>query len=602
MYVNRAVFTDNSYGISINAVNRATVLSSEFYLGFNAAEGEECDGKSAAYGIDMTECTGFAIEENKFFKAVGAPLGNYIGVRTKDCQTTSTLYLNEYSGISIGNIAEGNNRPLSSNNGVTYFCNQNAENNYDFYVSGEESTVSGFIGWYDNPSGNKLSSDATVQFQNDNIYSSIIYFFNENEPDEVLSNYSQGVFIYPLNDENTCPSHYGGGGSGGRITLTEGEKLAKEAEYYQAYNDYNSVESLYYSLVDGGNTEALKTDVELSWPQDMWELRAELLGKSPHLSQEVLITAADKTDVLPESVLFEILSANPDELKKEELMAYLEDKENPLPQYMINILRQLANGFSYKAVLQSEMAKHHASKVWAAQDIIRSILSEESPDLTALRNWLDNIGGLESDKQIVSTYIQEGDYTSAEDLLAMIPSLYQLTGEELSAFNDYKSVQEILIDMEQENRTIYDLTSQEQDIVTNLANNGLGTAKTIAQGMLQYAYGEVYCNCPGLPENIQLKSTSTEIDKDNFAKAMGLEISVDPNPAGEWTAIDYSLPLSESIGIIEITDNMGRSIQQIKLDLQKGQHVLDTRSYTPGVYYYTIRSGELQRSGKLIIQ
>ncbi len=90
----------------------------------------------------------------------------------------------------------------------------------------------------------------------------------------------------------------------------------------------------------------------------MWELRAELLGKSPHLSKEVLMTAADKTDVLPESVLFEILSANPDELKKEELIKYLEDKENPLPSYMIDILRQLANGSTYKTVLLSEISKH----------------------------------------------------------------------------------------------------------------------------------------------------------------------------------------------------------------------------------------------------
>ena len=55
--------------------------------------------------------------------------------------------------------------------------------------------------------------------------------------------------------------------------------------------------------------------VETAWPNDMWELRAQLLQGSPHLSKEVLKKAADRTDVLPESIIFEVLSTNPDELK-----------------------------------------------------------------------------------------------------------------------------------------------------------------------------------------------------------------------------------------------------------------------------------------------
>ncbi|MBK7031451.1 MAG: hypothetical protein IPH45_20660 [Bacteroidales bacterium] len=82
----------------------------------------------------------------------------------------------------------------------------------------------------------------------------------------------------------------------------------------------------------------------------MWALRAELLGVSPHLSEEVLRKVADKTDIFTEAVIFDILAANPDELKKEELFQYLENKENPLPTYMIGYFtpgcqgRNLSNG------------------------------------------------------------------------------------------------------------------------------------------------------------------------------------------------------------------------------------------------------------------
>ena len=598
--VKNAVFNNNSYGIMLSSVDYATLLFNKFYLGeANAHEEELCDGKSAAYGIDMTNCIGFAVEENKFFKAEGAPLGNYIGIRVTDCPTESEIYLNEFYGVSVGNQAEGYNRPEASINGVSYICNRNYYNNYDFYVA-DESVIAQDIGGYEEASGNKVSSNAEFQFQND-YTSAILYFYNQNEPDEVLSLFSDYVLPIAISNGNTCPSHFGSGGTDGGVVLTDSEKQAKEAEYLQELNDYNGVQALYTSLLDGGNTEALKTDVETSWPDDMWELRAELLGKSPHLSKEVLIKVADKTDVLPESILFEILSANPDELRKEELIKYLEDKNQPLPQYMIDILRQLANGTTYKTVLLSEMASHHSKMVNAAQDIIRSIINEDEPDMNELRNWLDNIGTIEADKQIIDTYISEGNYVQAQSLIDMLPGLYDLSDEELEKYNDYKLYKQILIGLAQENRTIFGLTETELSSLESLAETGIGSAKTLAQGVLEFAYDYDYCNCPDLPEGIGLKSSSG-IDMDKLAQAMGLDIVAEPNPTSTWAAFDYSLPPYETTGVIEITDNFGKVKEIINITQQKGQYILDTRNYKTGIYYYTLKCSDLHHTGKLIVK
>ena len=599
IYVGNAEFNDNSYGISLSIVNNATILFNNFYLGGAGDDQiEECGNRASSYGIYMDNCTGFAIEENYFTKAQGAPLGNYIGIMVTDCPSESdVIYLNEFNGLSVGIQAEGENRSDPNNyfTGVTYLCNQNANNNYDYYVA-DISIVGGYMGGYDNPSGNTLSPNAQVQFQND-YTDAIHYFYNQNEPDEVLSLFSYYVFPVAINYENTCPSHYGGGVS---VVLTPEQRQQTEQDFATYLTDYNNVKALFDNLIDGGNTEALQSEVEMSWPNDMWELRDELLGKSPHLSKEVLMAVADKTDVLPESVIFEILSANPDELRKEELMSYLENKEQPLPQYMIDILRQLANGISYKTVLLSEMSSYHAKKVSADQDIVRSILNEEELDVEELRNWLDNIGGMEADKQIIETYMMEGDYNSAQSLLDMLPALYELSGDELQKYNDYKSLKQLLMNLSQQDRTIFDLDETELATIVNLAEYGNGSAKTSAQGILEFAYGYNYCNCPVLPENIQLKSST--IDMENLAKAKGLEISAEPNPAGTWSAFDYTLPLSETEGIIEITDNSGRTLQHIIVTQQKGQYVLDTRNYKSGIYYYTLSSGNLQRTGKLIVK
>jgi len=603
--VKNAEFHNNSNGIVLTGANNASLLFNEFELGeSDDNDAVLCDSKSSAYGIDLTDCMGFAVEENNFSKAEGAPLGNFIGIRVTDCPCESdVIYKNSFDGVSVGDQAEGDNWTGEQTSGITYFCNENIGNSCDFYVA-ELSKIATYQGYYDEATGNTLSSDAVVQFQNDSPENPIIYFFNQAQPDEVLSLYSNGVFPNSTDDNNTCPSNYGGIGRDDNqknLVLTPEQKLGAEQDYLANLTDYNNVKALFDNLKDGGNTEATLTDVATAWPNDMWELRAKLLGDSPHLSMEVLKAAADKTDVLPESVLFEILSANPNELKKEELIKYLEDKQNPLPAYMVDILRQLANGNSYKTVLLSEMAAYNAKKVGAAQDIVRSILNSDEPDICELRNWLDNIGSMEADKQIIGTYIAEGDYTSAQSLMDLLPSLYELEGDALLAYNDYKTFTGLMMDLEQDDRTIYGLSDTELATVVDLAENGYGSAKTSAQGLLEFAYGYDYCNCPDLPEGIGLKS-SNSIDMDKLAQAKGLDINVEPNPTSTWAAFDYSLPLTATEAVIQITDNSGKTVQQVNIDQQQGQYVLDTRNYKAGIYYYTIICGDLQRTGKLIVK
>ncbi len=66
-----------------------------------------------------------------------------------------------------------------------------------------------------------------------------------------------------------------------------------ELEYADGLADFNSVETLYNSLLDDGNTQAEIASLQAATPADMWTLRSKLLGTSPHLSDEVLKQMAD---------------------------------------------------------------------------------------------------------------------------------------------------------------------------------------------------------------------------------------------------------------------------------------------------------------------
>ena len=59
------------------------------------------------------------------------------------------------------------------------------------------------------------------------------------------------------------------------------------------------------------------------------QLRDELLSASPYLSDTVMVNAAEKEEVLPNSIVTEVLSANPQSAKAENVLSTLNARSNP---------------------------------------------------------------------------------------------------------------------------------------------------------------------------------------------------------------------------------------------------------------------------------
>ncbi|MDD4604547.1 MAG: T9SS type A sorting domain-containing protein [Bacteroidales bacterium] len=604
--VNHAIFTDNSYGVKLSAVSNARIIFSEFHIGPNT----NCP-TFTGIGVELDQCNGYSIEENTFTDSNTWPIGaNFIGVRVIGPETSSSILYNEiyhnyFDGITAGNVAESTNRSnVYPFTGLCYICNRNQPNvNYDFYIK------SGGIAMYQGsatvPAGNIFAHTNYNPFSDLNNQGSLpidYTYWGGNcgslgVPGEQPL-YTNNVYIASSSNQNPCLPHYGSGTQ--TVKLTDEQIAGYEQQFANSSVEYDNVRELYEILKDGGSTETLEDDIINSTPSQTMELRNELLGNSPHLSREVLETASDKFDVLPDAILLEILSANPDELRDEDLLTYLANRNPPFPNYMIELLRAIASDTTYKTTLQKQLKSLDADKTKAVYALLRDMLNDTTVELSVVRNWLDNLQNLQADYQIIDSYLQQGNTTSAMALVNLLPQLYAMDTNDINEYNLYKDLKTLQSDMINEGKNIYQLTQTQMAVLQDIAQNSTGLAGIQAQNILSFGYGFAYLNCAAITDDPVIKSA-----KKDRTKLMKLvyepQVSVYPNPAHDWVSFTYTIPNTLDNSSLKIIDLKGHLVTTLSVKSSKGELVWDTRKVIPGTYCYTLTNGNCSTSGKVIV-
>ena len=590
--VKNSVFYNNACGIYALNSGYGIIVDNDFTV--------DC-GWDCNFGIYTDEVSGFCIEDNTFHpKTVNT--GSPYGIEIVNSQGINDVYNNDFRNLRCGNVALGSNigNMTSPNDalGLTYSCNTNTGNVIDFCVLKDGNT------------GDIASSQGSTTLPAGNTFSGSQYHFYNDGVNPIDYYYSNGLGQMPsllyrvgangTQSTNSCLSHYSGGGS---VSKTASEKAALVSDYLSARSTYNSLLQLYESRIDGGSTPTQVADINSATPSDMWQLRAQLLGLSPYVSGEVLTTAADRYDVFTDPVLFEILAANPDELKKDTLISYLESKEHPLPTYMTDLLRQMASGFTARTALQAQMAQYRHTYSLAAGDIVRSCLNDSVTDLAELRTWLGNMDDMASDRMIVASYLQEGDSTNAFTLANMLPELYNLQGDALADHLDYMRLIGLYQTLNREHRSVFELTDTEIALVNGIASSGIGTSQAMADALLE-GISEDHLrsySCPTMPGNNNGNRGDVGLVDASMNKALGFTVSVSPNPATTWTTITYTLPADATKANIILTNTLGITVATYNLSGNDLQKVLDLRSLASGVYTYTVSCGKHSQTGKLVI-
>lgn len=589
--VRKSVFNNNDFGIYAINTGYATILNNSFSISSTG----DC-----SFGIFADGVTQFCIEENSF-QPYGTGSGDTYGIGIFNSCRNNDVYLNTFSGLTCGNLAVGTNTSkdlfssrVSRIDGLTYHCNQNSGNLIDFYVL-KQNGNGGILpvqGSASVPAGNTFDGSG-YHFYNDGD-GVIDYYYNSTASHEV----PDASLLYRVNrtattNQNGCETHYG------TLTKSADEKAALANDYLAARNIYSSLSRLYTTRIDGGSTAAEVADLLSATPSDQTRLRDKLLRHSPYLSQEALTTAADRHDIFPDPDIFEILAANPDELKKDTLIRYLEGKTHPLPDYMIDLLRQIASGVTERTALTAQMARYCHDYSLAAGDIVRSVLNDSVANPQELRTWLGNMGDIASDRMAVASFMQENEYENAFELANLLPDLYELSGGELEDHSDYMRLLTLYRTLRESNRTTAQMTDGESRMVDSIANQGHGTSQSMAKAIIMGNSGEPGTRyaCPDIPRPNRTKGYSS-IDENGTTD---FSVAITPNPARSQASVIYTLPNETSQASLVFTNALGVRVISTELEGDRGEKTVNFGELPSGIYSYTARCGNSVLNGKIMV-
>lgn len=422
---------------------------------------------------------------------------------------------------------------------------------------------------------------------------SIVYLHNGGTTQPL--NYQGLVTLQSISTNNSCPTSFGGG------IVIEPFSFALDSlntELVGLSTSYNDLNFAYRSLIDDGNTEQFKANIEMNWSNDAWVLRDKLLENSPYLSSEVLLEAA-KQNVLPNGMLLEILLANPDATRGEKFIKDLEEStQYTFPEYMLDYIRGSYNSRTLRTDMEGQLSTIH-SELSNTRNWIKHLTKSKEE-----RTYEDGLNVVKMGDEIYSKvglmdfYIENNEFIKADSVLNAVQSdeKYEEDLGLIENFGDYINFRSNI-----GNRNLAQLDSTEISYLQTLAKNK-GRVAGYAQNILCFFYDicyekELAFNEPQTKSNIIPNSKTEELNNILY------EVKLFPNPAKDYTSIQWEIYDELNNAHYRIVDLNGRELLKGVLSDNKGEQVIDTRKLGQGFYIIGIyNNNEMKVNRKLIVE
>jgi len=590
--ISHSQFTGNYRGVYFSGVRNSIVEYCDFVTG------PACAG--ASYGIYLDRSTAYTIEDNTFSQGDGNGIGLVVNNSGGD---PNRIYRNSFTGLKFGILAQQENR-AADGNGLVLKCNTYNENGHDQLVLWDGLFISKKAGIAEGqgadipqpygPAGNLFSWTGPEGTATDiyNEANNITYYYHIDDDYPLRPKYvSVGKVIPEPNNhpeaywdpEESCPPSESGGGTGD----TEGLKSLVATSAQKA----DSVQNIITILKDGGSTDNLKTEVALSTPPEAFSIYAELMGSSPYISDTVMAAAIEKEEVIPNVMIRDVMVANPHNAKNNELLEKIDERSNPMPDYMKAQIVQGGGLVSLFEDLQSQKAFYVQQHVLALNALERSYLADTlAPvaSIDSLRALLQNENKLAAKQSLVFLDMGRGAWGEVQNTLEAIPQSFNLTEEEEEEHAQLLTFTGIVANLAQEGKGIMEADSAQITALFGIEASRTGIAAVFARNAL-LALDEISYDEPVLMPDF-LKSSTIADEHAKLMKALEEHhyLRVFPNPASDYLVIAHELEALQQSPYAEIYGLKGGKRMHVKLSGLHNQETIDIKGLKPGVYIVSL--------------
>jgi len=368
----------------------------------------------------------------------------------------------------------------------------------------------------------------------------------------------------------------------------EGDRTELRSALTEAHQKIDSLINLLQILVDEGSTDTLKSTVENSSSGQSYEVYQDLMNASPYVSDTVMKSSIEKEEVLPNVMIRDIMVANPQSAKSEELLNTLDQRIDPMPDSMwVEILQGMDTIGALKHLvseldgwIQRRDLYFHALADLFLKDTVNAWSVDSLITLYESDTWLA------SHYLLVQYYLDQFNYSQASAILQSIPSQFSLTDRQTTTHQKYLSLLNLspqlycdtagyIIPDSIQTSALLLLAEDDNDFPGAWARNIL-----IASGLLEYQ------------EPIVNESTLKSSRKSKFhwthSRPINTVLKVFPNPARDFVIVEYKKNNVLDLVQLVIMNVKGIKIRSYPLHKAENQQIIPTDGLLSGIYFFKL--------------
>lgn len=598
--IDQSIFTDNLCGVFVKGVNNPSINRNTIGLGGFTAIG--LPGTTRHFGIRTENCTNYMIEENTINGLAGNDYVDGIQIDNSGANNTR-IYKNNLNNLFIANRSLKVNRSSTDPyTGYQALCN--AFSAFESRAIKVEATNNseGIRSYQGNPTnltsaGNTFINlvGGSIGVQNGSSWPLNYYHTGG----ITLPTTSGSVGFVTATNANSCPSSFGGGivefGLAGlKLSNTGMSQFTNDVTVLSAQK--LNLEYTYTALIDQGNTEQIVQEINENWSDDAWELRDQIIARSPNVSTEALIAAIDK-DILPNAMILEICLANPEsvrgELFIEKIVAV---SANPIPEYILSMIRNSWYEESSRSNLEKALGEVNDALSTQTSLLLTSVLnSEEVTDAEILEEISKHSSAYLTFEKI-EYHLNKKEFIIARNILTT--NSFR-NPEDLLVFEDLSTYIDLLESIADDGRRVSELKNSELDVLVNLTNSK-GLVSLTAKNVLCFFYNR--CFEDEIEEkSLQVSETVGQNSKEDINRIY-YQASLYPNPASDYSSIKWTIFEKIVNCKLKVYNSAGVVVLEKELTEVQGEDIIDTRTLSSGTYTVIIENNnERKTSDKLVI-